>query len=74
MWCPTQRTAIPLPPRRRTRGPTLLSHYIAKMYDVAADGRQMVGILENDSAAQTHLRLILNFGDEVRRRLAGGAR
>jgi len=55
--------------------PRSISHYPAKMYDVAGDGRQMVGIMEDDSApAETHLRLIFNFGDEVRRRIAGGAR
>jgi hypothetical protein len=59
----------------RPWSPRLISHYPAKMYDVTGDGRQMVGIVEDDSAPpETHLRLILNFGDEVRRRLAGGAR
>jgi Tol biopolymer transport system component len=59
----------------RPWSPRPVSHYIAKMYDVAADGKQMVGILDDDSTPpETHLRLTLNFGDEIRRRLAGAAK
>jgi Tol biopolymer transport system component len=59
----------------RPWSPRQISHYSAKMYDVAADGKHMVGIVDDDSAPpETHLRLILNFGDEIRRLLAGGGR
>ena len=60
----------------RPWSPRTVSHYMAKMYDVAGDGKQVAAILDDDSAApsETHLRLILNFGDEIRRRHAGGPR
>ena len=59
----------------RPWSPRVISHYPAKMYDVTGDGRQMVGMVEDDSAPpETHLRLILNFGDEIRRRLGSAAK
>ena len=46
---------------------------MARVYDVADDGKLMAGILDDDSASppETHLRLILNFGDELRRLIGG---
>ena len=55
----------------RPWSPSLVSHYIAKMFDISDDGKQAVSIQDDDSAgSETHLRLILNFGDELRRRFA----
>ncbi len=47
-----------------------LSYFSAGKLDATPDGK-VIAIVDADSAApETHLRLILNFGDEVRRRLA----
>jgi serine/threonine-protein kinase len=40
-------------------------------FDVAADGTRVVGIFESEeSNAETHLRVLLNVADELRRRVA----
>ena len=36
------------------------------------DGKQVIAVVDADAGApETHLRVVLNFGDEIRRRLAG---
>ena len=41
-------------------------------FDVASDGNHMVGLfaLEESKPDETHLRVLLNVGDELRRRAA----
>jgi serine/threonine-protein kinase len=59
----------------RLWAPTKLSYYSNVMSDTAPDGRQVIAVVDADSEKpETHVRVILNFGDEVRRRLAGGAK
>jgi len=42
-------------------------------FDVAADGSRVVGIFESEeSTAETHLRVMLNVADELRRRVPAG--
>jgi len=44
-------------------------------FDVAADGSRVVGIFESeDSQPETHLRVLLNVAEELRRRVAGSSR
>jgi hypothetical protein len=43
-------------------------------FDVAPDGKRVLALLDADDAKpETHLRLLLNVGDELRRRAAAGA-
>jgi len=45
------------------------------MFDVTPDGKHAIAIIDSNSQKpETHVRLILNFADEVRRRLPNGAK
>jgi serine/threonine-protein kinase len=46
---------------------------VASMYDLAPDGRRLAAILTDDEAP-THLTFLLNFFDELRRRVPPGGR
>ena len=49
-----------------------LSYYSAPKADAMPDGKQVIAVVDADAGApETHLRVVLNFGDEIRRRLAG---
>jgi Tol biopolymer transport system component/predicted Ser/Thr protein kinase len=59
----------------RPWAPVKLSYYSNVMSDTTPDGKQVIAIVDGDSERpETHVRVILNFGDEVRRRLAGGTK
>jgi Tol biopolymer transport system component len=59
----------------RLWAPMKLSYYSNVMSDTTPDGKQVIAVVDADSQRpETHVRVILNFGDEVRRRLAGGAK
>jgi Tol biopolymer transport system component len=56
----------------RPWGPGRLSYYSAPKADAMPDGKQVIAVVDADAGApETHLRVVLNFGDEIRRRLAG---
>ena len=55
--------------------PRPVSTYPAPLFDVTPDGKQVIAVIDADSdAPETHLRVVLNFSDEIRRRLAGAAK
>jgi len=44
------------------------------MFDITPGGKRTIAVVDAESEKpQTHIRVILNFGDEIRRRLAGVA-
>jgi serine/threonine-protein kinase len=59
-------------------GKQLANTGTARNYDLAPDGKRFVVIMSADSAepreTQSHVTLVVNFFDEVRRRLAGQAK
>ncbi|MBI2686462.1 MAG: serine/threonine-protein kinase [Acidobacteria bacterium] len=66
-------TFLPEPPR--PWAPVKLGSYSASMSDITPDGKQVIAVVDADSEKpETHARVILNFGDEVRRRLTGNAK
>ena len=65
------RDFVPSPERVFTTLAT--THFPAAQLDVMPDGKEVIEIVDADALTpDTHVRVILNFGDEVRRRLAGG--
>lgn len=50
------------------------SNFEEAMYDVTPDGKRLVAIVDaNAQKPETHVRLVFNFADEIRRRLPNGA-
>ena len=61
------------PPRLWTPHP--MTSYAGVVFDMTPDREQAIAVVDADSAApETQVRVMLNFGDEIRRRLAGGPR
>ena len=57
--------------RPRVWSSRTLSNYADQVFDIAPDGKSAIAIIDADPGRpETHLRVVLNFGDEVRRRLA----
>lgn len=57
----------------RVWSPRVLTKYPDRVFEMTADGKYAIGVLDADSEApETHIRVVLHFVDEVRRRFGEG--